>query len=56
MAGTEQEHAEILAQINREMQEFGQVLPGTRASMDALSVGGKAATAAFDGVGKLLDL
>jgi len=52
MAGTEQEHAEILAQINREMQEFGQVLPGTRASMDALSVGGKAATAAFDGVGK----
>ena len=52
MAGTEQEHAEILAQINRELQEFGQILPGTRASMDALSVGGKAASAAFAGVGK----
>ena len=52
MAATEQEHAEILAQVNRELQEFGQIMPGTRASMDALSVGGKAATAAFDGVGK----
>ena len=52
MAATEQEHAELLAQINREMQEFGQVLPGTRASLDAVGSGGKLLTTALGGAGK----
>ena len=52
MADTEQEHAELLAQINREMQEFGQVLPGTRASLDAVGSGGKLLTSALNNTGK----
>jgi hypothetical protein len=52
MADTEQEHAELLAQINREMQEFGQVLPGTRASLDAVGSGGKLLQAALTSTGK----
>ena len=53
MASTEQEHAEILAQINRELQEFGRVLPGTQANLDAVSAGlpgfGKATALAAEG-------
>ena len=52
MAATEQEHAEILAQLNREMQEFGQVLPGTRASLDSVGKGGAALRVGLDSAGK----
>lgn len=52
MASTEQEHAEILAQLNREMQEFGQVLPGTRASLDSIGRGGKALQVGMESAGK----
>jgi len=52
MATTEQEHAELLAQINREFQEFGQVLPGTRASLDSVGKGGKALQVGMEAAGK----
>jgi hypothetical protein len=52
MAATEQEHAEILAQVNRELQEFGQILPGTRASLDSVGKGGKALQVGMEAAGK----
>jgi len=51
MAATEQEHAEILAQVNREFQEFGQILPGTRASLDSVGKGGKALQVGMEAAG-----
>ena len=47
MASTEQEHAEILAEVNRQLQEFGRVLPNTQASLDASSIEGVKSAKAF---------
>ena len=47
MASTEQEHAELLAEVNRQLQEFGRLLPGTQASLDASSVEGVKSAKAF---------